>query len=466
MRRPNIALILVDQMRRDCMGISGHPVVETPTLDMMKRHGAQFTRAYSAVPSCIASRAAVLTGLSQGTHGRLGYMDGVPWDYPITIASEFARAGYHTQSVGKMHVFPERSLCGFHNVVLHDGYLHHARSRRRASGEAFDQCDDYLRWFRREAGSAVDLTDAGLECNAWGARPWPYAERLHPTNWCAEQSIDFLRRRDPAKPFFLFTSFVRPHSPLDPPAYYFDLYADRLDEMPEPPVGDWARADDPEQHGLDIDAKEGIIPARALKRARAAYYGSITHIDHQINRMLMAFTEYGLLNETIFLFASDHGDLLGDHHLFRKSLPYEGSAGVPFLIYDPGNLLGCAQNREISAVVELRDILPTLLDAAGVAVPPSVEGKSLLPLLRGESAVRAYLHGEHAYDRRSNHYIVTEWDKYICYTETGEEQYFRLDRDPRELHNAVHDPDSRARVELLRAYLVSELEARGDTNHP
>ena len=116
--KPNVILICVDQWRGDCLSIAGHPVVHTPFLDRLALKGARFTRAYTAVPSCIAARAALYTGLGQRTHGRVGYQDGVPWDYPVTIAGEFTRHGYQTQAVGKMHVYPERSQMGFQNVIL------------------------------------------------------------------------------------------------------------------------------------------------------------------------------------------------------------------------------------------------------------------------------------------------------------------------------------------------------------
>ena len=128
--RPNVVLIMVDQWRGDCLSIDGHPVVQTPYLDQLALEGARFARAYSATPTCIPARAALFTGLTQRSHGRVGYQDGVPWDYAITLAGEFTRHGYQTQAVGKMHVYPERSQMGFQNVILHDGYLHYARRRR------------------------------------------------------------------------------------------------------------------------------------------------------------------------------------------------------------------------------------------------------------------------------------------------------------------------------------------------
>ncbi|HFD2045787.1 TPA: arylsulfatase [Clostridium perfringens] len=457
--KPNIVLIMVDQMRGDCLGVNGNEFIETPNLDMMATEGYNFENAYTAVPSCIASRAAILTGMSQKSHGRVGYEDGVSWNYENTIASEFSKAGYHTQCIGKMHVYPERNLCGFHNIMLHDGYLHFARNKEGKASTQIEQCDDYLKWFREKKGHNVDLIDIGLDCNSWVSRPWGYEENLHPTNWVVNESIDFLRRRDTSKPFFLKMSFVRPHSPLDPPKFYFDMYKD--EDLPAPLMGDWANKEDEENRGKDINCIKGIINKKALKRAKAAYYGSITHIDHQIGRFLIALSEYGELNNTIFLFVSDHGDMMGDHNWFRKGIPYEGSSRVPFFIYDPGNLLKGKKGKVFDEVLELRDIMPTLLDFAHISIPNSVEGLSLKDLIEERDYTwREYIHGEHSFGDDSNHYIVTKRDKFLWFSQRGEEQYFDLEKDPKELTNRINSEEYKERIDYLRKILIRELEGR------
>ena len=457
--KPNIVLIMVDQMRGDCLGVNGNEFIETPNLDMMATEGYNFENAYTAVPSCIASRASILTGMSQKSHGRVGYEDGVSWNYENTIASEFSKAGYHTQCIGKMHVYRERNLCGFHNIMLHDGYLHFARNKEGKASTQIEQCDDYLKWFREKKGHNVDLIDIGLDCNSWVSRPWGYEENLHPTNWVVNESIDFLRRRDPSKPFFLKMSFVRPHSPLDPPKFYFDMYKD--EDLPEPLMGDWANKEDVENRGKDINCVKGIINKKALKRAKAAYYGSITHIDHQIGRFLIALSEYGELNNTIFLFVSDHGDMMGDHNWFRKGIPYEGSARVPFFIYDPGNLLKGKKGKVFDEVLELRDIMPTLLDFAHISIPDSVEGLSLKDLIEERDYTwREYIHGEHSFGEDSNHYIVTKKDKFLWFSQRGEEQYFDLEKDQKELTNLIDSEEYKERIDYLRKILIRELEGR------
>ena len=123
-KRPNIILLMADQMRGDCLGIAGHPDVKTPFLDALAAEGVRYENAYSACPTCVPARATLYTGMSQEHTGRVGYEDLVPWDYPHTLAGELSKAGYYTQCVGKMHVHPLRNNLGFHDVRLHDGYLH------------------------------------------------------------------------------------------------------------------------------------------------------------------------------------------------------------------------------------------------------------------------------------------------------------------------------------------------------
>lgn len=456
--RPNLLLINVDQMRGDCLGIAGHPVVETPNLDYLAQTGVRFTRAYSACPTCIPARAAMLTGMAQEHHGRVGYKDGVPWRFEHTLPGELARAGYHTQGVGKMHFHPSRSLQGFHNVVLHDGYLHFNRNRSKST----EQHDDYIMWLKEKAGADVDYTEHGIGCNSWVARAWHLPERLHPTNWVVHQSIDFLRRRDPEKPFFLWMSFVRPHAPLDPPQSYFDQYLRQ--DIPLPPVGEWVDESMTGNPGLSPDAKQGKLREPELRRALAAYYALITHIDHQIGRFLEALNEYGELHNTIMMFVSDHGELLGDHHLFRKSLPYEGSARVPMILKLPRGYQ-VPRGLAVSAPVELRDIMPTFLEAAGCEIPASVDGASLLPWAKGETPEwRGWLHGEHTYGSLSNQWLTDGHEKYIWFSQSGEEQLFDLDADPLELHDLAKEATAEsakvASLGLWRERLVKVLQGR------
>lgn len=456
----NILFINVDQMRADCLSATGHPVVETPYLDQLASNGVLFNNAYSATPTCVPARASILTGMNQRNHGRVGYEDEVPWHYEHTLPGELADAGYHTQCVGKMHVYPTRNLCGYHNVVLHDGYMHYNRDKRTATEGSFSEADDYLRWLKEKTGMNKDMLDLGLDCNSSvTARPWEMPEEYHPTNWVVSESIDFLRRRDPSKPFFLKMSFVRPHPPFDPPKFFYDQYIN--EDLPEPAIGDWVLEEGLQESGLDPLTQNGMVPKKRLHRARAAYYALISHIDNQIGRFLLALNEYGELDNTLILFASDHGEMLGDHHRFAKALPYEGSAKVPFIVSDLGNTFGLNKGSTVDDVVELQDIMPTLLDAAGIEIPDTVDGRSVLPLSRGESIEwRGYIHGEHARGAESHQFLTNGRGKYIWYSQTGEEQYFDLETDPHETHNLAGDPAYAETVDAWRETLVAELTGR------
>ncbi len=453
--KPNILFLMTDQMRGDCMGIAGHPDVKTPYLDSLASTGQYFPNAYTACPSCIAARASLMTGLSPEHTGRVGYKDGVSWDYPITLAGELGKAGYDTQCVGKMHVHPLRNRLGFDDVQLHDGYLAYYRRADTPSCENQAAADDYFHWLKNEKGIDADVTDTGLECNSFVARPWIYDEESHPTNWVARGCIDFLRRRDRSKPFFLYASFVRPHPPFDAPACYFDMYRNK--DIRPPFMGDWADQETYQKTGRHYCSEEGAADPALMHDAQVGYYACITHLDHQIGRILQALEREGILHDTIILFCSDHGELLGDHHTFRKTRAYQGSVHIPLFFRVPQFKGGMRYD----ALASLEDIMPTLIELAGGEVPEGLDGLSLCPVMRGEQAgAHAFIHGEHSGGYLGNHFIVTGKDKYIWFDESGREQYFDLINDPNELHDLIDDPNAQERIACLRKILIQKLAGR------
>nr|WP_304955708.1 arylsulfatase [uncultured Acetatifactor sp.] len=449
-KQPDILLIMTDQMRGDCLGIAGHPDVKTPYLDHLASIGVRFSNAYTACPSCIPARCALHTGLAPEHHGRVGYMDRVPWDYPVTIAGELSKAGYYTQCVGKMHVHPLRNLMGFHNIDLHDGYLHAYRGANVPYAENQRIADDYFYWLKSQIGIDRDVTDEGLECNSFTARPWMYEERLHPTNWVTDRSIDFLRRRDRSKPFFLMASYLRPHPPFDAPRYFFDLY--RNQKLTPPVIGGWADEERLQRLGRRTDADTGSVDPELMRQAQIGYYACITHLDNQIGRLVDALKDDSSYENTVILFTSDHGELLGDHHTFRKTRPYQGSIQIPLIIANAPDMV---PGTVCDQLAELRDILPTLVELGGGETPEGIDGLSLL-----HDCGREYLHGEHSGGDLGNQYIVTKQDKYCWFMESGKEQYFRLDTDPQEKHDAITDPDCQERISCLRQILIRELTGR------
>ena len=445
--RPNIVFFLADQMRSDCLGILGHPVVQTPHLDDMARNGVLFSSAYSACPSCIASRASMFTGLSPSSHGRLGYQDQVRWHYEDMLPEVLAAAGYQTHCAGKTHFYPQRAHLGFQSL---DSY----EARQNFDGT---YVNDYYEWLRERTNGRLEEHDHGLTDNSWVARPSHLPEELHNSTWTATMAIRFLRRRDRTRPFFLNVSFHRPHAPLDPPRAFYDLYRDR--EVPPVPVGDWAAV-----HDLpvdSVDAWHGHLGPQELAQARRAYCAQVAHIDSQIGRILEALAREIRPGPTYLLFASDHGEMLGDHHLFRKCYAYEGSAKIPLILRAPE----ASAAQVCSEPVVCEDIYPTILEMAGLAAPRRTEGRSLLPILArsGGSLGREYVHGEHSafYSPETAMQFLTDGrEKYVWFTLSGREQLFDLERDPEETRNLAQDPGSAARLGRWRARMVATLAER------
>ena len=449
---PNLLLITTDQQRGDCLSCDGHPVCETPNLDALAEKGFLFKRAYTAVPSCTPARAAIITGMDQWNHGRLTMTGDDALDYPQTLPGGLASMGYHTQAIGKMHHAPQRRLYGFHNMVLDE-------SGRSSDGFK----SDYIEWFNKNKDGDYSYRDHTIDWNSWMARPSHLPQHLHPTYWTASEGVRFIQNRDITKPFFLWMSFARPHSPYDAPQPYFDMYEDA--DIPKPAVGDWAEEYD--KPVADVNAWHSHRPWRQTRRARAGYYGNITFIDHQIGRFFYDVNRIDphLLANTLVIFTSDHGDMMGDHHHWRKTYAYEGSARVPWIVRPPASWKLPA-GTAIDKVVEMRDILPTFWDAAGLKIPETVDGSSLLPLLRNPAAKwRDCIQGEHTscYTHENGmQYITDGCEKLVWFHHTGRERFFNLADDPQELRDLSKDPKSQTRLREWRNRLAQINEKRGD----
>lgn len=204
--------------------------------------------------------------------------------------------------------------------------------------------------------------------------------------------------------------------------------------------------------GYSYHAQTSPADPDHVRQMRVGYYASITHMDHQIGRILSALVEQKLMDNTVILFVSDHGEMLGDHLMLQKAKPYQGSIRIPMFLSGPERLI---DRRVCGDLAELRDVMPTLLELAGAAIPETVDGQSLL-----HSVNRQYLHGEHALGPDSVQFIVTKTDKYIWYSQTGQERYFDLVSDPQECHNGIDDQRNAARIARLRNCLIQELAGR------
>jgi arylsulfatase A-like enzyme len=374
----------------------------------------------------------------------LSYVDNVPWEPETTMAWELRRAGYQTAIVGRdMHQYRPDAYYGFEYAVgTHEYCAHLDRNQARK-------------------GLRYGYTGHGINANAWTARPWHLPEELHFTYWAASEAERFLSTRDTTRPFFLVVSFCDPHPPLTPPVFYMDRYLRQ--GLPEPAIGDWEEPPVNGGLGAKVHSAHVHLKGETLRSCLAGYYGSINYVDDQIQRVLdWGNTCPSGVGETIQVFTSDHGEMLGDHYMWRKRMPYEGATRIPLLISAPTSY-GFKTSQVREEAVALEDIMPTLLDMVGCDIPDSVEGRSLVPLLRGDPSSdwqRPWLHGEHGGPWRKYHYLTDGKEKYIWWSDTGLEQLFDLVSDPGELKDLAQQPECEARVAAWRPRMIKQLDGR------
>jgi arylsulfatase len=418
---PNLLLLMDDQHRGDCLSCAGHPAVKTPNLDRLAAEGVRFQHAYSSTPTCTPARAALLTGQGPWDHGMLGY-GRVADRYPTELPRVLAASGYHTFAIGKLHYAPQRNLHGFQAALLDES----------GRVESPDFRSDYRSWFASQAPNlGPDAT--GIGWNDYTAKPYVLPERLHPTTWTADCAVRFLETYNRPQPFFLKVSFARPHSPYNPPQRFWDKYESA--PIPAAAQAAWSDRYRPRNSDQD-DIWHGDVGQQAVRRARQGYYGSVSFVDEQIGRILESLDKRRLLDQTRILFISDHGDMTGDHFLWRKSYAYEPSARIPFLLRQPDGPRGQVN----STPVEIRDVLGIL---QGQPLPQ-----------------REWIDLEHniCYDPSNHWNAPTDGkEKYIYHALDGEEQFFDLTRDPLELNPL---PASSRRNEW-RQRLTKHLAPRG-----
>lgn len=455
----NILMIMDDQHRGDFLGCTGASWLQTPNIDALAKEGALFYNFYCALPSCTPARTSLLTGLTPWHHGMLGYMDNIAQYYKLTLPQFFSQNCYDTIVTGKNHFGPPRNTQGYKTINLEEGWY-----TKNPNGFI---CD-YEAWFNKMA-PGKDINATGLSYNdARGGRPFPFADELHATHWTADRAIDFIQNNHMDSPWFLKLSFQRPHPPYDPPKRWMDYYTQM--DLPQPEVGEWAKDKyKGKESTMDKtpEASSAIFPEAEIKSSRAAYAGSISFMDEQLGRVIKALKASGQYENTFILFFSDHGEMLGDQHMYRKCRPYDPSAKIPLIMRWPtkaGNFtFPRGQQRE--ELVELRDILPTLADVAGLQLPSKVDGESVLKILRGETGWRKTLCLEHSkcYEP-DNAWIAIRDKRYklIFFTLTGQQQLFDLQKDPHELHNLIGSSQIQQVYKALYSALAEEMKERGE----
>jgi arylsulfatase A-like enzyme len=425
---PNVLLIVADDLRPDAIHALGNDLIRTPNLDRLVREGTTFTRAVTAIPVCVASRAELLTGRDglRNGHNDFGF---TPADDVRCLAEALRDAGYETCYTGKWHTSGRPSQRGYHQVA----------GLYAAGGEALPLTHP-VDWYGRPVTGYVGWIFQTDDRQMFPERGVGLTPDI--SSHVADAALQFLRTpRD--GPSFLHLNFTAPHDPLlQPPGDQF-----RYDPATVPLPPNWA-PEHPFDHGNAGGRDEVLFASpRTPDETRgelAAYYSVISHMDAHIGRILDNID----LDRTIVLFTSDHGLAIGSHGLRGKQNMYDHTIGVPLIIRGPG----IPANRRINAQCYLRDLYPTICELAGAPIPASVDGRSLVPILRGER--------ESSYSEVFTHFrdvqraIRTDEWKYIVYLKAQREQLFHLASDPHELTNLSDDADYASVLADLRTRLT------------
>lgn len=443
---PNVLLITADHWGASFLRSAGHPVVMTPTIDQLSRAGVRFANCYSATPVCIPARRALMTGLTSQTHGDRVFKERDPMPAGVpTMAQCFRNAGYQAFAVGKLHVYPQRDRIGFDDVILNE-------EGRHQFGMTADDWELEL----AERGFGGQEYAGGGGNNDYHVRPWHLPDELHQTSWTSRHMCRMIHRRNPTKPGFWYMSFAGPHQPMWPLRDYLDQYRDF--DIDEPVFGEWSKSFDELPQCIRRRNSAFHIrnaPKHERDLARRAFYACITHIDHQIRIVIGYLREQGLLGNTIIAFTADHGDMLGDHGLWAKSLMYDQCMKVPLVVLPTQGDQRIRPYTVDNRLVELRDVMPTLLDLAGLPIPAHVEGVSLV-----RQSSREYLYGEmQERTEVATRMIRDSRHKLIWYPAGNRVQLFDLIEDPRECVDLSSRSEHQATIARLSAELVKHLHS-------
>jgi arylsulfatase A-like enzyme len=439
--RPNILFIMVDEMRWDAMGCEKHSIVKTPNLDRLAAQGVRFSSSYTVSPVCSPSRASAFTGRYAHVHGCIS--NGIPANNgEIFLPSILKHHGYHTAIAGKLHYTPARFDYGFDQFWSF-------------SSEGPTPEIGYNEYLRKKHGSPAKWATAP------GTKPWPddplgtdvglfkYPEEDFETDWLTARSLEFIRsRKGNPQPWFLFTSYLKPHSPSVEPEPYFSMYDPAKIPPPKlPPNAKEIRAAQRNQsrrHYIDNEEMARVMSAK--------YFGAITHVDKHVGEILGELEKLGIAENTLVLFTADHGNMLGEKGRWFKGIQYEGSVRIPLLWRGPR---GAAENggRVVDKVVENTDLVPSILESAGIPVPRGVQGSSFLKLARGQDPGWK----DRCFSQLRGGMLVQGRWKLIdnSLDGSGPFELYDLGNDPKEDRNLAAEAAQRSRVESMRGELAA-----------
>jgi len=464
MIKPNLLFVMVDQLRPDHAGFMPEAVFSTPNLKALAEESTVFEQCQSVNPICMPARSCLHTGRYSRQIGALAMSGDLPRGIP-TVPGALREAGYWTGLVGKLHVMqtwewetPRGE--GLDLVALNPdiaemlGYDHlwESAGKQLALKNRCHWCEhleqkgilEEVRDYVENAGANQNIPSDQLQ---YDGNPWPFPEEDHVDVVTGEKALEALRSRPEGKPFALTVSFCSPHKPFDPPQRY-------LDAMPEESAGEFIP-------GLEGEMLSGDLQ-QTLLRLRRAYRGTIALIDDQIGRIIGELKAQGEWENTLVLFTTDHGEMMGDHYRVQKDIFWRQSLTVPTLVRDPSH----SQPQVVSDPVEITDLCATQLDAAGLdpvealserwpAFRDRIPCRSLLPSVREGEAVRRFSFSE---SRSGWQCVQSRHRKYVRITlpQEGEytELFFDVDQDPEERTNLAAEPAEQEEMNRHRNHLI------------
>lgn len=434
-KKPNILLLMTDQQRFDTIGALGNPIIKTPALDGLCRSGVAFTSAYSPSPVCVPARCSMHYGQYPMRTGCYDNGWKMPTDRP-SFMQVLTDAGYRTHGIGKCHFTPDKyALRGF-------------QSREVQEEVPARESDDYTRW---------------LEEHGWGELPEPHGVRgemyyvpqvsqlpakYHPTQWVGDRAATFIeQQKDGAQPWMLYASFIHPHPPFAPPWPWHKLYRSFDLPLPHVPASWESLLTYANRHQNRYKYRDQGIDQHLMRNIRAHYYACISFIDFQIGRIVSALEATGQRDDTLILFTSDHGELLGDFNCVGKRTMHDAAARVPLIASQPGYFDG-GQTCDIPA--SLVDLMPTMLRAAGANDSALRMDGVDLHALRSGATSRPAVHSQYRTAGTAIYTTVTERWKYAYSAPDQKEFLFDRVRDPRETQNYAGLPGNTNILKQLR----------------